>query len=153
MISRLIVDMELTRQIQDQAVRDRIAADCTQLIDTQVAAKGGLGGMALKAAYGAVKGLGGNYVLGAVQRLLPEVFEALDPIWAEGKSAGDPVAYLSEHSDRTADIILSTTDQRIERKASGGIIGSTYKKLRKSVKKDVAAAVPGLAQIIDKHTS
>ncbi len=143
--------MELTRKIQDKAVRDRVASDCTQLIDTQVAAKGGLGGLALKAAYGAVKGLGGDYVLGAVKRLLPEVAEALDPLWAEGVQSGDPVAYLSENSDRTADVILSTTDARIERKASGGIIGASYKKLRKSVKKDVAAAVPGLAQIIDKH--
>lgn len=147
-----MIDMELTRKIQDKAVRDRIATDCTQLIDTQVAAKGGLAGMALKAAYGAVKGLGGNYVLGAVQRLLPEVFAALDPMWAEGVQSGDPVAYLSENSDRTADVILSTTDQRIEQKASGGIIGASYKKLRKSVKKDVEAAVPGLARIIDKHT-
>lgn len=145
--------MELTRKIQDKAVRDRIAADCTQLIDTQVAAKGGLGGLALKAAYGAVKGLGGDYVLGAVKRLLPEVAEALDPLWAEGVQSGDPVAYLSANSDRTADVILSTTDARIERKASGGIIGASYKKLRKSVKKDVTAAVPGLAQIIDKHIS
>ncbi|MGB3292905.1 MAG: hypothetical protein WBB01_07965 [Phormidesmis sp.] len=145
--------MELTDKIQDKAVRDRIAADCTQLIDTQVAAKRGLGGMALKAAYGAVKGLGGDYILGAVKRLLPEVAEALDPLWAEGVKTGDPVAYLSENSDRTAEVILSTTDQRIERKASGGIIGASYKKLRKSVKNDVATAVPGLAQIIDKHIS
>lgn len=145
--------MELTRKIQDTAVRDRIATDCTQLIDSQVAAKGGLGGLALKAAYGAVKGLGGDYVLGAVQRLLPEIFAALDPMWAEGVQKGDPVAYLSENSDRTADVILSTTDQRIERKASGGIIGASYKKLRKSVKNDVATAVPDLAQIINKHIS
>lgn len=145
--------MELTRKIQDKAVRDRVATDCTQLIDKQVAAKGGLGGLALKAAYGAVKGLGGDYVLGAVKRLLPEVAEALDPLWAEGVQKGNPVAYLSENSDRTADVILSTTDARIERKASGGIIGASYKKLRKSVKKDVAAAVPGLARIIDKHIS
>ncbi|NJM99632.1 MAG: hypothetical protein HC800_23045 [Phormidesmis sp. RL_2_1] len=143
--------MQLSHKIQDSAIRDRIAADCTQLIDTQVAAKGGLGGMALKAAYGAVKGIGGDYIPGAVKRLMPEIFTALDPLWAEGVQTGDPVNYLSENSDRTADVILSTTDARIERKASGGIIGNTYKKLRNSVKRDVAEAVPGLALIIDKH--
>lgn len=145
--------MKLTDKIQDAAVRSSIAADCTQLIDTQVAAKGGLSGMALKAAYGAVKGLSSNYVSGAVNRLLPEVFASLDPLWAEGVESGDPVAYLSKNSDHTADVILSTTDARIERKASDGLIGSAYKKLRSSVKRDVAAAVPGLAKIIDKHVN
>ncbi len=145
--------MKLTDKIQDAAVRDHIAADCAQLIDTQVAAKGGLSGMALKAAYGAVKGLSSDYVLGAVKRLLPEVFESLDPLWSEGVNAGDPVAYLSENSDHTADVILSTTDARIERKAKDGLIGSAYKKLRNSVKRDVSAAVPSLAKIIDKHVT
>ncbi|MGB7085609.1 MAG: hypothetical protein WBD47_08645 [Phormidesmis sp.] len=145
--------MELSQQIQDKAVRENIAADCTQLIDEQVAAKSGLSGMAMKAAYGVVKGIGSDYIPSAVERLLPEISVALDPMWAEGVQSGDPVAHLSQHSDRTADVILSTTDARIERKASGGIIGSSYKKLRKSVKKDVSAAVPGLASILDKHTS
>ncbi|MEO1392556.1 MAG: hypothetical protein AAFV90_06570 [Cyanobacteria bacterium J06634_5] len=145
--------MVLSSQLQDPAVRDRVAADCTQLMDQQVSNKGGLSGMALKAAYGVVKGIGSDYIPGAIKRLLPEVATALDPMWAEGVQSGDPVAFLSQNSDRTADVILSTTDARIERKASGGIIGSTYKKLRNSVKKDVAAAVPGLAQILGSHTS
>ncbi|MGC1310511.1 MAG: hypothetical protein WA885_25040 [Phormidesmis sp.] len=145
--------MELTRKIQDKAIRDGIAADCTQLIEQQVAAKSGLAGIAFKATYGVVKGISSDYVPGAIKRLLPEIMGALDPLWAEGVQQGDPVMYLSQNSERTADVILSTTDARIERKASGGIIGSSYKKLRKSVKKDVADAVPGLARIIDKHVS
>ena len=143
--------MELTNQIKDKAVRDGISADCTQLINQQVSAKGGLSGLALKATYGVVKGIGADYVPGAINRLLPETCAALDPIWAEGIAKGDPVAHLSQNQDRTADIILSTTDARI---ASNGntIIKGAYNKLRKSVKGDVAAAVPGLAQIIGKHT-
>jgi hypothetical protein len=142
--------MVLTHKINDKAVSEKIAADCTQLIDEQVAAKSGLSGMALKATYGVVKGIGGDYIPGAIKRLLPETLAALDPIWAEGVAQGDPVSYLSQHSDRTADLILSTTDARIER-GNHGIIGSSYKKLRKSVKRDVAEAVPGLAQIIHRH--
>ena len=134
-------------------MRQGIVADCTQLIDTQVSNKGGLGGMALKAAYGAVKGIGGDYVPGAVNRLLPEICQALDPIWGEGVQAGDPVNHLSTNSDRTADIILSTTDARIASKGGSGLIAKTYNKLRKSVKKDVADAVPGLAQILSKHVA
>lgn len=144
--------MELTSKINDTETYSRVAADCTQLMDNQVAAKGGLSGVAFKATYKVVKGIGSDYIPGAIKRLLPETLKALDPIWEEGKADGDPVAYLSAHSDRTADLILSTTDARIENNG-GGIIGASYKKLRKSVKPDVAAAVPGLAQILAKHTS
>ena len=145
--------MTLSNTIQDPATRQGIVSDCTQLISTQVSNKGGLGGMALKAAYGAVKSIGGDYVPGAVNRLLPEICQALDPMWAEGVQNGDPVSHLSQNSDRTADIILSTTDARIARQGGSGIIAKTYGKLRKSVKKDVADAVPGLAQILGKHAA
>ncbi|MFK8184019.1 MAG: hypothetical protein AB8B99_11645 [Phormidesmis sp.] len=143
--------MELTTKINDKETYNSIAADCTQLMDEQVSAKGGLSGMAFKATYKVVKGIGADYIPGAIKRLLPETLKALDPIWAEGREKGDPVAHLSEHSDRTADLILSTTDARIENNG-GGIIGASYKKLRKSVKPDVVAAIPDLAKILDKHT-
>lgn len=142
--------MELTSTIQNDTVRQEIAADCSQLIDRQVSTKSGLSGLALKAAYKVVKGIGADYVPGAINRLLPETCAALDPIWAEGVQQGDPVAYLSEHKDRTADTILSTTDRRIANNGNA-VIKSSYNKLRKSVKSDVVTAVPELAQILGKH--
>ena len=140
----------LSEKIQDAAIRANIADDCAKLIDKQVAAKGGLSGMAMKTAYGVIKGIGAGYIPGAISRLLPDACLALDPIWQEGQAAGDPVQYLSDHSDRTADSILSVTDTRIEN-SSNGVVSATYKKLRKSVKNDVQAAVPDLAQIISSH--
>lgn len=142
--------MGLHEKIQDETVRANIVADCTKLIDAQVAAKGGLSGMAMKTAYGMIKGVGSGYIPGALNRLLPEACQAIDPIWQEGKAAGDPVQYLSEHSDRTADSILSVTDARIKR-SDNGVVNATYQKLRKSVKNDVEAAIPGLAEIIGSH--
>lgn len=144
--------MELSNAIQDKAVRNAITADCTQLIDQQVSKKGGLGGMALKTAYKVVKGIGADYIPGAVNRLLPETCAAVDPLWEEGKAKGDAAGYMSANSDRAADLILSATDARIERVGTG-VISASYKKLRKSVKSDVVAAVPDLAQILDKHVN
>ncbi len=144
--------MALSEKLQDDAVKASIAADCTKLMDDQVAAKSGLSGMAMKATYGVVKGVGADYIPGAIQRLLPDAIAALDPMWDEGVQAGDPVAHLTNNSDRTADTILSVTDALIER-ASNKLICSSYGKLRKSVKGDIAAAVPGLAQIIGKYAS
>lgn len=144
--------MGLHEKIQDDAIRANIVTDCTKLIDARVAAKSGLSGMAMKTAYGVIKGVGAGYIPGAINRLLPDACQALDPIWQEGAAAGDPVKYLSEHSDRTANSILSVTDARIE-KSNNGVVSATYQKLRKSVKNDVEAAVPDLAEIIGSHAA
>jgi hypothetical protein len=142
--------MGLSERLQNEQITASIAADCTELIDGQVAAKGGISGLALKATYGVVKGVDANYIPGAIQRLLPEAIAALDPLWDEGVQTGDPVAHLTQNCDRTADTLLGVTDAKIQR-VKNGLICSSYSKLRKSVKGDIAAAVPGLAQIIGKH--
>jgi hypothetical protein len=142
--------MGLSEAIKEPAIKDSIVADCTQLIDQQVAAKQGLSGMALKATYGVVKGIGANYVPGAIGRLLPDACTALEPMWNEGVAAGDPAHYLSENSAQAAEMILSITDARAA-KTSNGVVRSAYQKLRKSVKGDIETAVPGLATILATH--
>jgi hypothetical protein len=142
--------MGLSEKLQDELVKASMAADCTKLMDEQVATKGGISGLALKATYGVVKGISADYIPGAIQRLLPEAISALDPMWEEGIQAGDPVAHLTQNSERTADTILSVTDAKIKR-VNNGLICSSYNKLRKSVKGDISAAVPGLAKIIGRH--
>ncbi|HEY9760955.1 MAG TPA: hypothetical protein V6D07_00445 [Trichocoleus sp.] len=142
--------MGLTDKVQDQAIRDGITADLTKLMDEQVSAKSGLSGLALKTAYKVVKGIGPTYIPGAIGRILPDALAAIDPLWAEGVQKGNPVEYLSQNKSRTADLLLSTTDARIER-TDNGVIRSSYNQLRKSVKADVEAAVPDLAKILDTH--
>lgn len=141
--------MKLSDIINERSVKESIVEECTCLIDDQVANKGGISGMALKTAYRVVRGVGPDYVPGAIGRVLPEAFKALDPIWNEGLEAGDPVSYLAENSSRTADVILSVTDARA--KKTSGVVAGAYQKLRRSVKGDVEEAVPELASIINKH--
>lgn len=141
--------MTLSDMINDPSVKARIVEDCTRLMDDQVASKRGVSGMAIKTAYRVVKGVGPDYVSGALGRILPEACVALEPMWHEGLEVGDPVNYLSQNCSRTADIILSVTDARAH-KASGAVAGA-YGKLRKSVKGDIEAAVPGFAGILGNH--
>ncbi len=141
--------MCLSDLIADPAVKNQIAVDCTHLIDEQVASKGGLGGMALKTAYKVVNGVGPGYVTGAIGRILPEACAALDPMWATGVETGNPVAYLTENCSEAADVILSVTDARLHKANSA--VSAVYRQLRKSIKKDVELAVPGLASIIGQH--
>ncbi|MEO0455738.1 MAG: hypothetical protein AAF152_04030 [Cyanobacteria bacterium P01_A01_bin.114] len=142
--------MALSEKVKDQTIRENIASDCAKLIDEHVSAKSGLSGMALKATYGMVKGIGADYVPGAIKRLLPQACEALDPMWAEGLQTGNPVDHLIQNRTLTADTILSVTDSRIQG-TNNGIIRGAYNKLRKSVKSDVEEAVPGIAKIIGSH--
>jgi hypothetical protein len=141
--------MKLSAMLQEPSVKASIVADCAQLIETQVNTKGGISGLALKAAYTLVKGLNAHYIPGAIGRLLPQLFEALNSMWEEGTQAGDPVAYLVKHRSRTADTILSVTDSRV--KNSPAVVKSTYGKMRASVQGDVEEAIPELAQILGKH--
>ncbi|NEP11955.1 MAG: hypothetical protein F6K14_17455 [Symploca sp. SIO2C1] len=144
--------MGLSDGLREPSKRASIVSDCVNLIDEQVANKGGISGIGMKAAYGAVKGIKPGYIEGAVARLLPEVLTALDPMWDEGVETGNPVGYLSQNSSRSADTLLSVTDTRIE-KTDNGVVRGAYKKLRKSVKSDVEEAIPNLAKIIDKYTN
>lgn len=142
--------MGLSDKIGDQTMRQNLAEDCAKLMDEQVSAKGGISGLALKAAYGVVKGVEPSYIPAAINRLLPDALTALDPMWNEGVQSGDPVQYLSQNRSRTADMLLSITDAKIE-KSNNGVVRASYNKLRKSVKTDVEEAVPGLAKILGTH--
>lgn len=141
--------MKLSDVIKDKSVKASLIEDCSKLVDEQVAAKNGVSGLALKATYKIVKGIGAGYIPGAIGRLLPEAFNALDPLWDEGLESGNPVEHLIQHQSRTADVILSVTDARAEK--ANGVVRSSYNKFRKSVKGDVEGAVPGLAKIIGTH--
>lgn len=142
--------MGLSDQLKDKHTRTSLAADCAKLMDEQVAAKNGFSGLALKAAYGVVKSVEPSYIPNAIQRILPDALTALDPVWNEGMQSGNPVQHLIQNRSRTADMLLSITDVKIE-KSKNGVVRASYNKLRKSVKSDVEEAVPGLAKILGVH--
>ena len=143
--------MGLSDQLNDPQIQAKIAGDCSVLMDEQVAAKTGLGGMAIKTAYGVLKGIGPGYTTRAIQNLLPNAITAIEPLWAEGMANGDPVSHMSQNPAKAADILLGVTDHKIA-KAQNKVVIATYNKFRKSVQGDVEAAVPGLAQIIGRYS-
>ncbi len=142
--------MGLQDVLQNPAIYTSLVSSCQDLLDQQVASKGGLSGVALKTTYGLVKGVGPNYISGAIARLLPEVMKALDPLWDEGLATGDPVDYLSRNCDQAAACLLSVTDLRVKA-TRYTVVKTSYGNLRQSVKADIASAVPQLAQILNHH--
>lgn len=143
--------MSLVDALTDEAKKPQIVKDCCSLIDEEVKDKGGISGLAIKAGYGAVKGIKPGFVEHAVEDLLPEFAKALDPIYADAKAQNKPVAdFFASNASRVADALLAITDAKASR-AKSGVAKGAYEKLRGSAKKNVEQAVPRLGKLIEKH--
>jgi hypothetical protein len=144
-------DMGLSAGLSDSNKRSMVVDDCCLLIDIQLASKSGLSGIAIKAAFAALKGIKPGYIPHVVDMLLPECFDALDSIWSEGLQKGDPVAHMNVIRAQAAEALLSITDERVK-SSQRAIVRGTYEKLRKSAKEHVEEAVPDLAKVIAKYS-
>ncbi|MCU0546392.1 MAG: hypothetical protein MUE44_30215 [Oscillatoriaceae cyanobacterium Prado104] len=129
-----------------------VVDDCVGLIDKQVAAAPGLGGLALKAAYSTIKGIRADYCAQVLYQLLPEVSIALDPMWNEAVNNGSPVEYLSERKSKVADELLQISDKKAE-KSTRAVVKGVYGKLRPSAKNYLENGIPDLATIIQKYSA
>ena len=144
----------LKSALLDTAKRPAVIADLGALVDAEVAAKGGISGAVIKTGYAAVKKVKPGFIAHAIDSLLPRFVAALEPLWAEHRSAGggDFGAFLAARPDRSADALLSVTDARA--KASGKEnLKKGYDKLRPSAKKNVIEALPRLGKVIDKYAA
>jgi hypothetical protein len=142
--------MSLRDVINDPNKKSAIVTDCVKLVDEEVAAKGGLSGLAVKAGYAAVKGVKPGFITEVVEKLLPEFADKLDAIWEEGKKGSDAISYFVANKSRVADALLSVTDDKAKR-AKSAVVRGTYEKLRGTAKKNVEEAVPRLARLLQKH--
>lgn len=129
--------------------RLKVVKACVALIDAEVAAKRGLSGMAIKTGYKVINAIKPNMVGKAVNSLLPEFAEALQPIYEKStQGADDPgdafAKYLTAHQDEAADALLAVTDAKAKG-ANNATIKATYDRLRGTAKANVVSAVPGLA--------
>ena len=144
--------MGLSDILLNENNRDTIVDDCVKLIEKQVAAAPGLGGLALKAAYSTVKGIRADYCAQVVDQLLPEISIALDPMWTEAVNNGNPVEYLTARKAQVADQLLQISDKKAEN-STRAVVKGAYAKLRPSAKTYVENGIPDLAEIINKHSS
>ena len=143
----------LAEALADPAKKPAVVADCLTMIDEEVASKSGISGMAIKAGYKTVKGVKPGFVKSVVQALLPEFAAGLDPIHAEAVEKGVAVsAYFESHKGRVADALLAVTDAKAEH-AENRVVKAAYDKLRGMAKKQVEAAVPRLAGIVQKYAA
>ena len=131
--------------------RGALVDDCCLVLDQEVADKSGLGGIAIKGAYGVVKSVKPGFVKEVVNALLDEFLDGLDPLYQEAVQSGTaPGAHLQANRSRVAKALLGVTDARAER-AQRPAIKKAYLKLRPTAEKHVEAAAPRLASLFDRH--
>ena len=143
----------LSEVLTNDSKKAAVIDDCCALIDAEVKDKGGISGLAIKAGYGAVKGVKPGFVKQVVTDLLPEFAKALDPIFQDAITGGKPVAaFFGQNGGRVAEALLAITDAKAERSKSG-VVKGTYDKLRGSAKKNVEAAAPRLGEMVQKYAT
>jgi len=131
-------------------MRGKVIDDACRVLDEEVADKSGLGGIAVKAAYGLVKGIKPGFIRQAVDHLLDEFLDAMDPFVTEAKSKNMKAgALILSDRSRMANALLAVTDRRLEG-AESGAVRKTYEKLRPAAQKHVEAAAPRVAGLLDK---
>jgi hypothetical protein len=136
----------------EKAKRKVVIDDCVTMIDEEVGSKGGLSGIAIKAAYKVVKGLKPGFIAEAVDGLLDDFCKNLQPIADEAVGKGLGIQkYFVDNRGKVADALLSITDERAK-KTRHNVAKGAYEKLRGTAKKNVEEAVPRIGAVIEKHS-
>lgn len=131
--------------------RQEVIDDALLVLDQEVADKSGLTGIAIKTAYGMVKGVKPGFIREVVDHLLDEFVEAIEPLVTEAKEQGQsPVTYLETRRGQLADSLLAITDRKAQN-AKNRAIKAAYDRLRPTAKKHVEAATPRVARLLQKH--
>ena len=142
----------LTSVLTDPARRRRVIEDAAQVVEAEVAGKGGLTGIAIKTGFAVVKKAKPDFVPGSMNMLMDEFAGKIDPFWEKCQAEGaDARGYFTKHAHPIADALLGITDQKARNVA--GPIRAVYDKLRPEAKKHVVDAMPRLGDLVKKHAS
>ena len=143
----------LTEILTVPGTRPKVVADCVTLVQEEVDAKGGLSGLAIKAAYAVVKAVKPGFISEALDHMLDDFATKLEPFWADAQAKNEPVgALMSARAGQVADALLTISDARAAKAKNQGV-KKAYEKLRPTGKKHVEAAVPRVGRMVAKYTS
>jgi hypothetical protein len=139
--------------LTEPATRRRVVEDAVRLVDEEVGEKSGISGLALKAGYKTFKTFKPGIMHVAVDKLIDEFCDALDPYYQEWLSKGGSGSIskiMLPQRARVAESLLAITDARA-RGFESGLVKKTYEKLRPTAVKHTGDAVPGVCRMIDRY--
>ncbi len=128
--------------------RPVVVDECVALVESEVQGKG----LIIRGAFKTVKKIKPGFVKGAIDGLLDEWLDKMEPYYGAWKADNDGAfsAHLASRKADVANDLLTVTDARAET-SKHKTAAKMYKKLRPSALTNVEAAVPGLAALIETH--
>jgi hypothetical protein len=134
----------------DPSKREQLLQAALKTVDAEVSDKGGISGMAIKAAYAMAKGIAPGILNKAIDAMADDFLDALQPFYDQAKAQGVSLRALLEPAPKRADAangLLAITDARANAE-EGGALKKGYEKLRPTAQKHVEQAIPRLADMI-----
>ena len=132
--------------------RTAVVSDCGELVEGVVAKQSGITGMALKGAVAAAKKVDAAIITKALDRVLPDVLDALDPHWQDFASnpEQDFGSFLEPRSAEVSDSIMSVADKHAEQ-INSPALSKPYNSLRGKASKFLTPAVPDFGRVLQQH--
>lgn len=142
----------LSDAVADPQRRRAIVDDGVKVIEEEVSDKGGVTGLVVKGAFKAVQSLKPGFVPRALDNLIPDFAQKIDPFYDAWKQSGkgDLRGYFVANGDRIANALLSITDERA-RNAEHATVKKAYDQLRPQGLQHTVAAMPRLAGLVQRH--
>lgn len=116
----------------------------SEVVDEEVHRKRGIAGVAVRAAYVAVRKIDRGVVSRAVDEMLPEFAHVLDAYWAEDGGFADR---LVTHADEVAEGLLSVTDVQADH-SHHAALAVVYHSLRSHAAGHVRQALPRVGDAV-----
>lgn len=132
--------------------RDAVVTELAGLAESTIESTSGISGVAVKGVLSGAKKLNSNVVPKAVNRLLPEILETLQPRWDEfsAQGAGDFGTYLNANSDPVIDSILEVLDRNVKKVDFPGV-QKAYDAIRSKASDLIKPHLPVLGDVIERH--
>lgn len=132
--------------------RTAVVSDCGELVEGVVAKQSGITGMALKGAVAAAKKVDAAIITKALDRVLPDVLDALDPHWQDFASnpEQDFGSFLEPRSAEVSDSIMLVADKHAEQ-INSPALSKPYNSLRGKTSKFLTPAVPDFGRVLQQH--
>ncbi len=147
--------MTLPEVLLDDERRQSVVSDCQRVLESEVASKRGVSGLAIKGGYKVVAKLdGGKLVPKAINDLLPEFCEAWEPYHAEYRAGDDPsfAAYSQGREETLAEALLAITDGKATH-AKNQVLKKVYYKLRPTAVRNIVDALPRVTALVDQYAA
>ncbi len=142
----------LREELLAEGTRDAFVAEARAVLDAEVKAKRGPGGMMIKGAYKTVNAVHASFVDSVLRALLPDFLADLQPHWDAFQADGseDFGKYLAQHGDAAADSLLAVVDRRAEGSSYKSVV-KLYGQLRGQAHKHVVQALPAVGELIQRN--